>query len=279
MNTTIEQCLDSLDYYLNNWGFQHKTIAPLVYGIHLKVERATYPEELMIKCLGKVIKAIDYGTKFNYVREPFLTLTDLIDEHRLQRITPSQRLSLARYLLAKQPRGEGVLQYYFRLFQRCFTSDAFLASNYINYSMVCSKAIDYVFREISGGGFHRQDALEMGVSILSKCLCKISRSDETLLKKRFDCLFNYLMTGFNQRSRQAAVAILVHVFSFSTNRNMTEDEKSNLTTEIISCFHGYRRNSIDIWNVHCFIQTSCKSSAVKDWIDWVMMNMSGDKSY
>ncbi|KAF1764003.1 hypothetical protein GCK72_003949 [Caenorhabditis remanei] len=279
MNTTVEQCLESLDYYLNTWGFQHKTIAMIIEKINQESERAG---RFMIKCLGKIIEAIDHGAKFTTDFEPLATLTTLIDEHRLRRITPSQRHSLARYLLALQPH-DGQMFHYFRLFQQCFTSDAFLATPHINYSMICNKTIDLVLREVTEEDYdrreaprmrdyNRQHALEMGVSILSKCLHKMARSDETFRKKRIDGLLIFLMTGSDQRSRQAALAILVHVLSFSSNRSMTKHQKARLKTEIMSCINRYRQDSsIHIENFQHFLQTKRTSSGVKDWFDWVKM--------
>ncbi|KAF1756215.1 hypothetical protein GCK72_012668 [Caenorhabditis remanei] len=235
LNTTVEQCLDSLDYYLNNWGFEHETIVEIIRKIYRECIWTTFlfPEQLKIQCLDKIIEALDHGPRFTNILVPLLALTNLIDENRLQGITAFQRHSLAKYLLGQEPPEERPLLY-FTLFQRCFTSDAFLATRHINYSMVCNKTIDFVLREVSDCTYHILDVLETGVSILSRCLCKMSRSDENFQTKRFDCMFNYMMTASNQRSRQAAVAILVHVFSFSTNRNMTGNQKSQLMTEIMS---------------------------------------------
>ncbi|KAF1764001.1 hypothetical protein GCK72_003947 [Caenorhabditis remanei] len=288
-NYSLKQCSNSIDYYLNNWGFQRETITRIIDCIDLETRwQKDYPTptELMILCLGKVIEVIDHGATFKDIEEPLNLLLTLIygRESHFRGITPSQRLSLARYLLAQQPLDKWTWDYS-SLFQRCFTSEAFLATPHINYSMVCNKTIDYVLREVSKGDYgrreslqvrdyNRQHALQMGASILSKCMCKMSRSDETFRKKRFDGLLNYLMTGSDQRSRQDVVTFLVHVFSFSTNRNMTEDEKEQLTTEIMSCIHGYRQDSsMQIRNFHRFIQTNCTSSEVKNWIDRVMMRM------
>ena len=76
LNTTVEQCLESLDYYLNTWGFQHKTIAMIIERINQESERAG---RFMIKCLGKIIEAIDHGAKFTKDFEPLATLTTLIE--------------------------------------------------------------------------------------------------------------------------------------------------------------------------------------------------------
>ncbi|EFP10692.1 hypothetical protein CRE_25978 [Caenorhabditis remanei] len=278
LNTTVEQCLDSLDYYLNNWGFEHETIVEIIRTIYRECIWPTFlfPEQLKIQCLGKISEALDHGARFTNILVPLLALTHLIDEYRLQGITAFQRQSLAKYLLGQEPPEERPLLY-FTLFQRCFTSDAFLATRHINYSMVCNKTIDFVIREVSDCTYHILDVLETGVSILSRCLSKMPRSDENFRKKRFDCMFNYMMTASKRSSRQAAVAILVHVFSFSTNRNMTGNRKVKLMTEIMSCIRRYRRyRSIDFRKIHRFIQTHCKSSGVKDWIDWVQMNMCDD---
>ncbi|KAF1764002.1 hypothetical protein GCK72_003948 [Caenorhabditis remanei] len=283
-NGTLEQCCDSIDYYLNNWGFQNETIARIIDRMEEEIRWADddpFPEAVMVQCLGKIIELIDHGATFKDIEEPLDTLPQFFSECYLQGITPSQRLSLARYLLAQQPRDKWTWDYS-SLFQRCFTSEAFLATPHINYSMVCNKTIDYVFQEVSKGDYdrreahrmrdsYRQYALQRGSSILSKCLCKMSRNDETFRQKRFDCLFNYLMTSSDDYSRLDVVTILVHLFSFSTNQSMTEDEKSNLTTEIMYCIHGYRRDSSNhIRNFQRFMQTNCTSSEVKNWIDRVM---------
>ncbi|EFO96124.1 hypothetical protein CRE_22670 [Caenorhabditis remanei] len=276
-DNTLEQCIDSLDYYLNNWGFQRETIGTIINGIDVQTRWQhddPIPEEFMIQYLGKVIELIDHGATFTSLQnyEPLGILTQL-DSDRLERITPSQRRSLSRYLLALQPHDNQISDY-FRLFERCFTSDAFLATPHINYSMVCNKTIDLVLREVSKGGSDRKRALGMGKSILSKCLCKMSRNDETFRKKRFDGLFNYLMTGSDQRSRQAALDILVHVFSFSTNRRMAKNQKVQLKTEIMDCIDEYRQDgSIHIRNLQRFMQTNNTSSGVKNWIDRVMTKM------